>query len=67
MPKHDTAIIREAFRREGLGGQELEAAVLAYRIANNWPLDNATGADAIAAMKGFITTYLRGTSERKIN
>jgi hypothetical protein len=66
MPKHDTATIREAFRQEGLSGEDLEAAMLAYRIANNWPLDNAAEAEAMAEMKRSIATYVRDTSERRI-
>ena len=41
MPNHDTASILEAFSREGLAGAELDAAVLAYKTANNLPLDNS--------------------------
>ena len=35
MLKHDTEVIRDAFSRKGLSGAELEAAMLAYKIAHN--------------------------------
>jgi hypothetical protein len=42
------AIIREALSRQGLGGADLEAAVLAYKVANNLPLDTVVDAEAMA-------------------
>jgi hypothetical protein len=59
MSKHETATIREAFRQQGLDGAELEAAVLAYLIANNLPLEN--GAETITEMKRFIAAYVHDT------
>jgi hypothetical protein len=59
------AIIRDALRREGLGGADLEAAVLAYKVANNLPLNDAPDvvddeADAeTIKMKQFITSFAR--------
>jgi hypothetical protein len=47
-PMHRSAIIRETLSRQGLSGADLEAAVLAYQIANNLPLDNAVYAEAMA-------------------
>jgi cytoskeletal protein CcmA (bactofilin family) len=35
MLRHDTEVIRDAFSRKGLSGAELEAAMLAYKIAHN--------------------------------
>jgi hypothetical protein len=59
-------MIRAAFRQDGLSGEELEAAVLAYQIANNWPLDSAAKAEAMAEMKRSIATYVRDTAERNL-
>jgi hypothetical protein len=42
------AIIRDALRREGLGGADLEAAVLAYKVANNLRLDTVVDAETMA-------------------
>jgi hypothetical protein len=67
MPKHDAASLREAFSRQGLGGAELDAAVLAYKIANNLPLDNALDAETLTGMRQLIAEYVRDTSGRKIN
>jgi hypothetical protein len=41
------AIIRDALRREGLGGADLEAAVLAYKVANNLRLDTVVDAETM--------------------
>ena len=65
MPKHDSAIIR-AFSRQGLSGAELDAAVLAYKIANSSALDNTADAEARTEMKQLIAEYLRDTSARRI-
>ena len=40
--------IREVFRREGLCGADLEAAVLAYKVANNLRLDTVVDAETMA-------------------
>ena len=37
MLKPHTEIIRDAFSQKGLSGGELEAAMLAYKIAHNLP------------------------------
>jgi hypothetical protein len=42
------AIIRDALSRQGLGGADLEADVLAYKVANNLPLDTVVDAEAMA-------------------
>jgi hypothetical protein len=65
------AIIRDALRREGLGGADLEAAVLAYTVANNLPLNDAPDvldneADA-ENMKQFITSFMRHMFESNLN
>jgi len=64
MPKHDPALIRQSFSRQGLGGVELDAAVLAYKIANSLALDNAADAEAISEMKQLIAEYVRDTSTK---
>ena len=50
-------IVREALRRHGLSGADLDAAVLAYKIANNLPVDNATEAEQTAQMKRLVGVY----------
>ena len=67
MSGHDTTTLREALSREGLRGAELEAAVLAYKIANNLPLDIATEVKDMTEMKQRIAAYVRDTSGREIN
>ena len=66
MPKHDPALIRQSFSRQGLGGAELDAAVLAYKIANSLALDNTAHAEAITEMKQLIAEYVRDTSAKHI-
>ena len=64
MPKHDPALIRQSFSRQGLGGVELDAAVLAYKIANSLALDSAADVEAISELKQLIAEYVRDTSRR---
>ena len=66
MPKFDPAIIRESFSRQGLDGAELDAAVLAYKIANSSALDNTADAEAMTGMKQLIAGYVRDTSAKSI-
>lgn len=42
------ATIRDALRREGLGGADLETAVLAYTVANNLQVDTSSDAETMA-------------------
>jgi hypothetical protein len=63
MPRHDTATIREALSREGLRGAELETAVLAYTIANNFQLDHTAEAEEMIELKRIIE-YLRHTPRK---
>ena len=62
MSKRDDETLREVLSREGLNATELEAAVLAYKIANNLPLEDAPGGEAMTEKKRFIAQYVRGTS-----
>ena len=66
MPKHDPAIIRASFSLQGLGGAELDAAVLAYKIANSSALDNTAEAEAMTEMKQVVAEYVRDMSARRI-
>ena len=66
MPKHDPALIRESFTQQGLGGAELDAAVLAYEIANSLALHNTADAEAMSEMKQLIAEYVRDTSAKGI-
>ena len=62
MSKRDDETLREVLSREGLNATELEAAVLAYKIANNLPLEDAPGGEAMTEKKRLIAAYVRGTS-----
>jgi hypothetical protein len=42
------ATIRDALRREGLGGADLETAVLAYTVANNLRVDTSSDVETMA-------------------
>jgi hypothetical protein len=64
MPKHDPALIRQSFSRQGLDGPELDAAVLAYNIANSSALDKTADAEAMSEMKQLIAEYVRDTSTK---
>jgi hypothetical protein len=41
------AFIRDALRREGLSGADLDTAVLAYKVANNLQLDAELDAETM--------------------
>ena len=60
-----SATIREALCRQGLSGAELDAALLAYKIANNLP--DATEAEEMAELKRLVGAYVYDASTRKIN
>jgi hypothetical protein len=47
-PMQRAVIIRDALSRQGLGGADLEAGVLAYKVANNLPLDTVVDAETMA-------------------
>ena len=64
MPKHDPAIVRESFSRQGLDGPELDAAVLAYKIANSSALDKTADVESMSEMKQLIAEYVRDTSTK---
>ena len=61
MLKHDAEIIRDAFSRKGLSGVELEAAMLAYKIAHNLPCkeDDMFGKKKIAKPKKIKLRHFR--------
>jgi hypothetical protein len=59
-----SATIREALCQQGLNGAELDAGVLAYKIANNLP--DATEAEEIAELKRFVGAYVYEASTREI-
>jgi hypothetical protein len=52
------------FSREGLRGAELETAVLAYKIANNFQLDHTAQAEEMIELKRIIAEYLRDTPRK---
>jgi hypothetical protein len=67
-PMQRSANIRKAFRGQGLGNADLETAVLAYKLANNLPLDDAPtdfdneAAEEAVKMQEFIGSFMRHMS-----